>query len=86
MKRYWQDNSLWIVLGALWLSNWIAYAVVLALSPEGFEWLTFWEGTFENSTSEFLQLFTFVVLTKYLRFRGSHESKRVETPNQEHDS
>lgn len=33
------------------------------------------EATFENWQSEFLQLLTFVVLTTYLVYRGSHESR-----------
>lgn len=36
------------------------------------EWL---QATMENWQSEFLQLFTFVVLTTYLVHRNSHESK-----------
>jgi len=35
----------------------------------------FWQSTMENWPSEFLQLLTFVVLTTYLVYRGSHESK-----------
>ena len=44
-----------------------------------FMWSEFWprfgQATFENWQSEFLQLFTFVVLTTFLIHRGSHESK-----------
>lgn len=35
----------------------------------------FLRATLENWQSEFLQLFTFVVLTAYLIHKGSHESK-----------
>src|SRR5215207_10483885 len=35
----------------------------------------FFSATFENWQSEFLQLFTMVVLTAFLVHRGSHESK-----------
>jgi hypothetical protein len=38
-------------------------------------WPAFWQSTMENWQSEFLQLLTFVVLTTYLVYRGSHESK-----------
>jgi hypothetical protein len=71
----WRKYGLSITLAALWLSNWVVYAVTLAYRPEGFDWQAFWEGTFENSTSEFLQLFTFVVLSSVLISRGSPQSK-----------
>jgi hypothetical protein len=70
-----RDYSLSITLGALWLANWALYAVSLRSRPEGFDWQSFWEGTFENNSSEFLQLLSFVVLTSFLIHRGSHESK-----------
>ncbi len=35
----------------------------------------FMKSTLENWQSEFLQLFTFVVLTSFLIHKGSHESK-----------
>jgi hypothetical protein len=44
-----------------------------------FSWSEFWphfgQSTFENWQSEFLQVLTFVVMTTYLIFRGSHESR-----------
>lgn len=45
-----------------------------AFGPDGYvwEWLA---ATFENWQSEFLQLFTFVVLTAILIHRKSHESR-----------
>lgn len=70
-----KDYGLSVVLGALWVGNWIAYGVSLMFRPEGFDWQSFWEGTFENNASEFLQLLSFVVLTSFLIHRGSHESK-----------
>ena len=42
--------------------------------PDGYIWR--WaEATFENWQSEFLQLFTMVVLTTFLIHRHSHESR-----------
>jgi hypothetical protein len=40
----------------------------------------FIEAVFENWESEFLQMAIFVVLTKYLRQRGSSESKKLRGP------
>ena len=37
----------------------------------------FWEATFENWESEFLQMAVFVLLTTFLYQRGSAESKRI---------
>lgn len=99
MKTFWRDNSLWIVLGILaviamalqWHFTWdtlVAEAASQGESTPEFYliWCTYWANVWENLQSEWWQLFTFVILTKYLRMRGSHESKKVETPNQEHDS
>src|SRR5687768_7695526 len=38
----------------------------------------FWEATFENWESEFLQMAVFVLLTAVLYQRGSAESKRID--------
>jgi hypothetical protein len=70
-----KDYALGIVLGILWIGNWVGYGIVLWLQEPEMDWLKFWEGTFENSTSEFLQLLTFVVLSKFLLFRGSPQSR-----------
>ncbi len=39
----------------------------------------FWEATFENWESEFLQMFAYVMLTVYLFQKGSSESKEPDT-------
>ncbi len=44
-----------------------------AFGESGYVW-SWGQATFENWQSEFLQLFTFVVLTTYLVHRKSHES------------
>ena len=88
MKQFVKDYSLSLVLFALFLACWIGQAVsewqVLALEAEqhgeqsvkmaDFVW-HFAQSSLENWTSEYLQLFSFVVLTAFLIHRGSHESK-----------
>jgi hypothetical protein len=81
------DRGLAIVLAALFLVSWaaqfIAQLFVVRDEAEqhgssfswGEFWPQFWHSTMENWQSEFLQLLTFVVLTTYLIYRGSHESK-----------
>jgi hypothetical protein len=75
MKRYPLGNyGLAIVLTALFLASWGAQAIFeVAIGDES--WVHFWASTTENWQSEFLQLLTFVVLTKTFVFKGSHESK-----------
>jgi len=81
------DKGLAIVLAGLFLASWIGQFVVEIFvvrneaesHAESFSWGEFWphfwQSTLENWQSEFLQLLTFVVLTTYLIYRGSHESK-----------
>jgi hypothetical protein len=94
MKRFLRDNSLSLVFGALFLLTLFAgqatsgYRVFNADQLEHgestvsfTEYLTtahFGEATFENWESEFLQMGAYVVLTIWLRQRGSSESKPVE--------
>ncbi len=91
--RLWRDYSLSLVLAALFLVSWLIQTVTgwfefvaeqqqhnqvaQAFGPDGYVWR--WaEATFENWQSEFLQLFTFVVLTTFLIHRKSHESKDTD--------
>ena len=81
------DRGLAVVLGGMFLASWIAQFVFELLVSRAdarahggaFAWSDFWpqflQSTMENWQSEFLQLLTFVVLTTYLVYRGSHESK-----------
>jgi hypothetical protein len=46
----------------------------------------FWFETFQNWQSEFLSVTAIVVLTIFLRQKGSPESKPVDTPNLETES
>jgi hypothetical protein len=41
----------------------------------------FWQATFENWESEFLQMFLYVLLTVWLRQWGSSESKPLDEPD-----
>jgi hypothetical protein len=90
MGRLWKNYNLSIVLALLFITSWIlqywtgwhsfaAEEQQHGQQPEvaAYIW-SFLEGTFENWQSEFLQLFTFVVLTAYLIHRGSHESKDTD--------
>ena len=87
MKHLWRSYNLSIVLAALFLTSWIGQAVFqwIEVTNEAqahgqastlTEFIpAFFSATFENWQSEFLQLFTMVVLTSFLIHRGSHESK-----------
>jgi hypothetical protein len=90
MTRLWRDRGLGIVLAVLFLGSWITQAwtgwqvfvAEQATHGETAKWFGsggyIWEfgvATMENWQSEFLQLFTFIVLTSFLIFRGSPESK-----------
>ena len=90
---FWKNNSLSIVLAALFaasmvgqtLTGWFEYNAdggMHSESPVGLssylETGHFWEATGENWESEFLQMAMFVVLTCFLRQKGSAESKRID--------
>jgi hypothetical protein len=88
--RLLRDYSLSLVLAALFLVSWLLHSVTGWLEfsanqrahgelPElfgdsGYFW-SWMASTFENWQSEFLQLFTMVVLVAFLIHRGSQESK-----------
>jgi hypothetical protein len=90
MSGLWREYSLSIVLFALFLVSWIGQTAAGWVEfsaeqqthgqaaewfgPDGYVW-AWGQATLENWQSEFLQLFTFVLLTAYLIHRGSHESK-----------
>lgn len=87
IKDIFKNYSLSLILFGLFFVSWLAQflfqipEVANEASQHGqtFQWSEFWpkflESTFENWQSEFLQLFTFVMLTAYFIHRGSHESK-----------
>jgi hypothetical protein len=93
LRRLWRDYSLSITLGTLFIVSWVIQTTAgwfefaadqhahgqaaSAFGPDGYFW-TWAEATFENWQSEFLQLFTFVILTTFLIHRQSHESRDSE--------
>lgn len=80
------DHLLTLTLVGLFLVSWVGQFVSqlfevrsdTAAHGETFSWSDYWAqflaATFENWQSEFLQLFTFVLLTAYLIHRDSAES------------
>ena len=87
MKRIWKNYSLSITLAGLFLLSWIGQLVAQwftwaneqveheqPLVVGDFLW-QFWTSTLENWQSEFLQLFSFVVLAALFIHKGSAESK-----------
>jgi hypothetical protein len=87
MRNLWRNYNLSIVLLVLFLASWIGQAIFqwfeMANEAQAHGQAStlaefvpaFFSATFENWQSEFLQLFTMVVLTAFLIHRGSHESK-----------
>jgi len=90
MRRFVKDYGLSLALAGLFLFSWLIQTVAgwvmfvgeqqehgqaaTLFGESGYIW--HWaEATFENWQSEFLQLFTFVVLSAFLIHRHSHESR-----------
>jgi hypothetical protein len=85
-----RNYSLSIVLAVLFLASWILQSLTgwvefasdqqahgeaaQLFGPSGYFW-SWMQATFENWQSEFLQLFTMVVLVSFLIHRGSQQSK-----------
>ncbi|HEY7522530.1 MAG TPA: DUF6766 family protein [Candidatus Limnocylindrales bacterium] len=89
MRRLWRDYGLSITLAILFLLSWtlqtwmgwneyVAEQLAMGRMPVAFgDGSYFWswgQATFENWQSEFLQVFSFIVLTTFLVHRRSHES------------
>jgi hypothetical protein len=90
MNRLFRDYGLSIVLAVLFLVSWLLQSVTgwvefaadqrahgeaaQLLGGSGYFW-PWMQATFENWQSEFLQLFTMVVLTAFLIHKGSADSK-----------
>jgi hypothetical protein len=90
LKKLWQNYNLSIVLLILFLTSWVIQTIagwyeftseqkalgetVYTFGADGYvaRWA---EATFENWQSEFLQLFSMVVLTSFLIHKGSAESR-----------
>lgn len=90
------SHSLVLVMGAVFLGSWAVQSVTgtVAFSEEQLRDLQdpvtwgeyvllpdFWSRTFQNWQSEFLAVLSMVVLSIYLRERGSPESKPVGSPH-----
>jgi hypothetical protein len=95
-RRRIYENSLLLVMVAIWLASWFAQSVtgVTEYNAERLdhqettvswaEYLTrpdFWEKTLQNWQSEFLAVGSMAILAVYLRQRGSPESKPVGAPH-----
>lgn len=93
VKQVWKNNSLSLVVIGLFLTMWFGQSVAGHRSYNADQrdhgssaityghYLTtghFREATFENWESEFLQMGGYVLLTVWLRQRGSAESKSVD--------
>jgi hypothetical protein len=91
------SNSLLIVMSIIFFGSWFAQSVTgwTTYNADQVEhhqatvtWLgyigsaDFWEATLENWQSEFLAVGSFVVITAFLRQRGSSQSKPVGAPHE----
>ena len=90
MKTIFRDYGLSVVLAALFVLSWLIQSttgwveftaeqqshgeVAQLFGDSGYFW-RWMQATFENWQSEFLQLFTMVVLTAFLIHKGSTDSK-----------
>jgi hypothetical protein len=96
IRRTLYENSLLLVMGAIWLATWLAQSITGATEYNSerldhqqdavswAEYLTrpdFWEKTLQNWQSEFLAVGSMAILAVYLRQRGSPESKPVGAPH-----
>jgi hypothetical protein len=90
------SNSLVAVMSSIWLASWLAQSITgrIAYNADQFDhhavalswpaYVTtsdFWNRTLQNWQSEFLAVGSMVILSVYLRQRGSPESKPVGTPH-----
>jgi hypothetical protein len=96
MRTFLYSHSLLLVMGGLFLGSWFAHSVtgwtefnnqqVEHEQPE-LSWVgylgsaDFWQTTLQNWQSEFLAVGSMVILSVYLRQRGSPESKPVGAPH-----
>jgi hypothetical protein len=90
MRAFFRAYGLSVTLAVFFIVSWLIQSVAgwyefasqqqqhqqaaALFGQDGYIW-RWLEATFENWQSEFLQLFTFVVLTTFLIHRKSHESR-----------
>jgi hypothetical protein len=92
VRTFVYSNSLLLVMGAIWLTSWLAQSVtgrseynaeLISHREDPVSWAAylataeFWEKTLQNWQSEFLAVGSMAILAVYLRQRGSPESKPV---------
>ena len=92
------SNSLLLVMTSIWVASWLAQSISGRISYDAEQldhhanpvsWPTyittsdFWNRTLQNWQSEFLAVGSMVILSVYLRQRGSPESKPVGAPHAE---
>jgi uncharacterized protein DUF6766 len=97
IRRKLYENSLLLVMGLIWIGSWFAQSVTglskynadrLSHEQDTLSWPSylgssdFWETTLQNWQSEFLAVASMVILSVYLRQRGSPESKPVGAPHE----
>lgn len=75
MRDFLRRYNLGVVLAAMFLASWGGQLWTSIEMKGPFDLVEFWKDTLENWQSEFLQVLVFVVLTKYLVYDGSKESK-----------
>jgi hypothetical protein len=90
------SNSLVLVMTTIWIGSWLAQSITgrINYNADQFDhqaapisWLAyittsdFWNRTLQNWQSEFLAVGSMVILSVYLRQRGSPESKPVGAPH-----
>jgi hypothetical protein len=90
------SNSLVLVMSSVWVASWLAQSITGRINYNANQldhqsapvsWLSyittsdFWDRTLQNWQSEFLAVGSMVILSVYLRQRGSPESKPVGSPH-----
>ncbi|MFD0887414.1 DUF6766 family protein [Streptosporangium algeriense] len=98
LRRTLYGNSLGLLMGLIFVLSWLAQSVTgtanynrrqLSQLQDPVSWggyvasPDFWNRTLQNWQSELLAVLSMVVLSIYLRQRGSPESKPVGTPHEE---
>jgi hypothetical protein len=98
LRRTLYSHSLGIVMGSVFVLSWLGQSVAGAVAysqeqvrdgQQAVSWLEylrlpdFWDRTLQNWQSEFLAVLSMVILSVYLRERGSPESKPVGAPHAE---
>jgi hypothetical protein len=96
LRRKLYENSLLVVMAAIWVGSWLAQSVTgvseynamrIDHQQTPVSWVDylgrpdFWQKTLQNWQSEFLAVGSMAILAVYLRQRGSPESKPVGVPH-----